>query len=118
MTLDAYNLSEGKKWLHRVSSEGTKNVTIDGTSAVTVGSGVNSVEMIGFRILANFTGNLVITGFGKKSSSAEAAKSHTFTTPTAGYYEFPGINEAGSLTVQASNAADDELAVIFYRDVN
>lgn len=97
--------------------EDLRGVVIDGTAAVTIGGGAaNDTFLYKIKILANFTGNLTIAGFNKKSSSTTAAKTITLTTPTAGDYDFSGIlNEAGALVITASNAADDELAMVFYK---
>lgn len=94
---------------------GKRNATIIGqTTAVTIGGGVaNDAQLHGFRVTANFTGNLVIAGYADNSGTATSI---TFTTPTAGWYDMGDIiNSAGALTVTASNAADDNLCIIVWR---
>lgn len=87
---------------------GKRNLTLIGTtSAHDIGGSTAADEIMlhGFRVLVNFTGNLVIDGF---EDEAGAAQSITFTTPTAGWYEMGDvIASAGKLTVTASNVADD-----------
>jgi hypothetical protein len=90
---------------------------IDGQAAVTIGGGnANDTYLVGFWAFTNLTGNLVIDGFKKKSSSAEASKQITIATPTAGFYDFKGIlNDDSGLQITLANAADDEDVMIIYK---
>lgn len=92
-----------------------KGAVISKTTAVTIGGGqADDTVLVCVVILAALTGTCVITGLVDSDGAAQ-----TITIPVAsvGTKEFYGmINSAGALTVTCSNAADDNLVIIGYRD--
>lgn len=90
---------------------------VDIQTAITLGAGAaNDTHLMGILVTVALTGTCVITGF---NGSAGTAISVTLPAGTvAGYYNFNAArNEAGALTVTASNAADDNDIVLFWRPI-
>ncbi|MHC4996784.1 MAG: hypothetical protein ACYTGQ_17225, partial [Planctomycetota bacterium] len=89
---------------------------ISKTTAVTIGAGAaNDTHLIGIHIHTALTGTIAITGF---ADSDGAAQTYTIPAAVVGDIDFRGaINSAGALTVTASNAADDNLIMVFWRPV-
>ncbi len=92
-----------------------KGAVISKTTACTIGGGqADDTILVGVVVLAALTGTCVITGLVDSDGTAQS-----ITIPAAfvGTRDFFGmINSAGALTVTCSNAADDNLVVIAYRD--
>lgn len=89
---------------------------ISKTTAVTIGGGVaGDTHLMGLLIHTALTGTCAITGF---ADSDGAAQTYTLPAGSVGYKDFLGaINSAGALTFTCSNAADDNLVMIFWRPV-
>ena len=87
---------------------------ISKTTAVTIGGGVaNDTHLMGLLIHTALTGTCVIAGF---ADSDGIAQSYTLPVASVGYKDFLGaINSAGALTITCSNAADDNLVMVFWR---
>ena len=91
------------------------NVTIiSKTTAVTIGGGVaNDTHLLGIMISTALTGTCAITGF---ADSDGAAQTYTLPAGSVGHKDFLGaFNSAGALTITCSNAADDNLVMVFWR---
>lgn len=88
---------------------------ISKTSAVTIGA-QNEVALRGLVITAALTGTCTIAGFSDSDGTAQ-----TITLPAAtpaGFKDFQGaLNDAGSLIITCSNAADDNLVTVLYDKV-
>lgn len=87
---------------------------ISKTTAVTIGGGVaNDTHLLGIMISTALTGTCAITGF---TDSDGAAQTYTLPAGSVGYKDFLGaFNSAGALTITCSNAADDNLVMVFWR---
>lgn len=89
---------------------------ISKTTAVTIGGGAaNDTHLMGIYIHTALTGTLAITGFADSDGAAQ-----TFTIPAGavGPFDFKAaLNNAGALTMTASNAADDNKIAVFWRPV-
>ncbi len=96
-----------------VSPECTGSI-ISATTAQILNTGVAGDSLFfGVHFVKALTGTCVISGM---ADTAGTAKSLTFPAGSIGYKEFPGVtNSAGPLTVTCSNAADDDVAVVFWR---
>lgn len=92
-----------------------KGAVISKTTAVTIGGGqASDTLLVGVVVLAALTGTCVIAGL---QDSDGVAQSVTIPAAFVGTRDFFGmINSAGALTVTCSNAADDNLVIIAYRD--
>lgn len=85
---------------------------ISKTTAVTLGA-QSEVSLVGLHITAALTGTCVITGFSDSDGTAQSITLPAATT--AGFKDFGGmVNDAGSLTITCSNAADDNLVTALY----
>jgi len=87
---------------------------ISKTTAVTIGGGVaNDTHLLGIMISTALTGTCAITGF---ADSDGAAQTYTLPAGSVGHKDFLGaFNSAGALTITCSNAADDNLVMVFWR---
>ena len=87
---------------------------ISKTTAVTIGGGVaNDTHLLGIMISTALTGTCAITGF---ADSDGAAQTYTLPAGSVGHKDFLGaLNSAGALTITCSNAADDNLVMVFWR---
>lgn len=95
-----------------------KSRVIEGQDAVTIGGGVaGDTELVAIIALTNLTGALNLTGFYKKDA-ADAAHTISLSALAGGFYDFHGmLNEAGALTIELPNAADNLDVIVVYREV-
>lgn len=92
-----------------------KGAVISKTTACTIGGGqADDTILVGVVVLAALTGTCVIAGLVDSDGTAQSI---TIPVGFVGTRDFFGmINSGGALTVTCSNAADDNLVVIAYRD--
>ncbi len=95
--------------------EGTSNAAIiSKTTAVTIGpAAAKTVYFNGLLIHTALTGTCVLTGFADSDGTAQ---SYTLPAGSVGFKDFhDALNSAGALTITCSNAADDNLVMVFWR---
>lgn len=98
----------------RVTHE-CKAAVISKTTACVIGGGqADDTALCAVMITKALTGTCVIAGLADSDGNAQSIQ---FDAASVGEKNFRGaVNGAGPLTVTCSNAADDNLVIVLYRD--